>query len=92
METGKREELSDMMTEISARTVRTGSYETDYEDIYEADHDITTAEADNLIAVKYRNRMFPIIRASYTVIIFAILLMIFGYYIMFVIEKTMFLL
>ena len=81
-----------MMTEISARTVRTGSYETDYEDIYEADHDITTAEADNLIAVKYRNRMFPIIRASYTVIIFAILLMIFGYYIMFVIEKTMFLL
>lgn len=91
-ETGKREELSDMMTEISARTVRTGSYETDYEDIYEADHDITTAEADNLIAVKYRNRMFPIIRASYTVIIFAILLMIFGYYIMFVIEKTMFLL
>lgn len=67
METGKREELSDMMTEISARTVRTGSYETDYEDIYEADHDITTAEADNLIAAKYRNRMFPIIRASYVI-------------------------
>ena len=65
--TGKREELSDMMTEISARTVRTGSYETDYEDIYEADHDITTAEADSLIAVKYRNRMFPITRASYAI-------------------------
>ena len=56
-----------MMTEISARTVSTGSYETDYEDIYKADHDITTAETDNLIAVKYRNRMFPIIRASYTI-------------------------
>lgn len=37
-----------MMTEISARTVSTGSYETDYEDIYKADHDITTAETDNL--------------------------------------------
>ena len=56
-----------MMTEISARTVSTGSYETDYENIYKADHDITTAETDNLIAVKYRNRMFPIIRASYTI-------------------------
>ena len=56
-----------MMTEISARTVSTGSYETDYEDIYKADHDITTAETDNLIAFKYRNRMFPIIRASYTI-------------------------
>lgn len=56
-----------MMTEISARTVRTGSYETDYEDIYKADHDITLAEADSLIAAKYRNRMFPIIRAPYTI-------------------------
>lgn len=56
-----------MMTEISARTVSTGSYETDYEDIYKADHDITTAETDNLITVKYRNRMFPIIQASYTI-------------------------
>lgn len=84
-----------MMTKTDTRTVRTGSYETDYEDIYEADHAITTAEADNLIATKYH--MFPITRSSYTidgdtVIIFAILLMIFGYYIMFVIEKTMFLL
>lgn len=56
-----------MMTKTNTRTVRTGSYETDYEDIYEADHDITTAEADNLIAAKYRNRMFPIIRASYVI-------------------------
>lgn len=56
-----------MMTEISTRTVRTSYYETDYEDIYEADHDITPDEADSLIAAKYHNRMFPIIRASYTI-------------------------
>lgn len=54
-----------MMTKTNTRTVRTGSYETDYEAIYEADHDITTAEADNLIASKYH--MFPITRAAYTI-------------------------
>ena len=54
-----------MMTKTDTRTVRTGSYETDYEAIYEADHDITEAEADNLIAEKYHR--FPITRASYTI-------------------------
>lgn len=54
-----------MMTKTSIRTVRTGSYETDYEAVYEADHAITTAEADDLIASKYH--MFPIIRASYAI-------------------------
>ena len=55
----------DMMTKTNTSTVRTGSYETDYEAIYEADHAITAAEADNLIATKYH--MFPITRASYTI-------------------------
>lgn len=54
-----------MMTKTNTRTVRTGSYETDYETTYEADHDITTAEADSLIASKYH--MLPITRASYTI-------------------------
>lgn len=54
-----------MMTKTNTRTVRTGSYETDYEDIYKADHDITTDEADNLIATKYH--MFPITRAAYAI-------------------------
>lgn len=54
-----------MMTKTNTRTVRTGSYETDYEDIYKADHAITTAEADNLIATDYH--MFPITRASYAI-------------------------
>lgn len=55
----------DMMTKTDTRTIRTGSYETDYEAIYETDHAITTAEADNLIASKYH--MFPITRASYAI-------------------------
>lgn len=54
-----------MMTKINTSTVRTGSYETDYEATYEADHYITTAEADSLIASKYH--MFPITRASYAI-------------------------
>ena len=54
-----------MMTKTNIRTVRTGSYETDYEAIYKADHAITTAEADNLIATDYH--MFPITRASYAI-------------------------
>lgn len=54
-----------MMTKTNTSTVRTGSYETDYEDIYKADHAITTAEADNLIATDYH--MFPITRSSYTI-------------------------
>lgn len=54
-----------MMTKTDTRIVRTGSYETDYEDIYEADHGITTAEADNLLTADYH--MFPITRAAYTI-------------------------
>lgn len=54
-----------MMTKTSTRIVRTSSYETDYKDIYEADHAITTAEADNLIATDYH--MFPITRVAYTI-------------------------
>ena len=51
-----------MMNKISTRTVRTGSYETDYEAIYKADHAITEAEANELIADKYH--YFPITKAT----------------------------
>ena len=51
-----------MMTKTSTRTVRTGSYETDYETIYEADHNITEAEAADLIAAEYHR--FPITKAA----------------------------
>ena len=45
-----------MMTKISTRTVSDRSYETDYEDFYEADHNITMAEANDLILADYRFR------------------------------------
>ena len=54
-----------MMNKIETRTVFTPSgrsYETHYEDFYEADHDITEAEAANLIAAKYHG--FPITKAT----------------------------
>lgn len=51
-----------MMTKTNTRTVRTGSYETDYEAIYEADHAITEAEAADLIASDYHR--FPITKAA----------------------------
>ena len=51
-----------MMTKTSIRTVRSGSYESDYEAIYEADHAITEAEAADLIADKYHG--FPITKAA----------------------------
>ena len=51
-----------MMTKINTRTVSDRSYETDYEDLYEADHDITEAEASALIADKYQ--CFPITKAT----------------------------
>ena len=51
-----------MMTKTSVRTVRSGSYESDYEAIYEADHAITEAEAADLIASDYHR--FPITKAA----------------------------
>lgn len=54
-----------MMNKIETRTVFTPSgrsYETHYEDFYEADHDITEAEASALIADKYHG--FPITKAT----------------------------
>ena len=51
-----------MMNKVSTRTVSDRSYETDYEDFYEADHDITEAEAADLIAAKYHG--FPITKAT----------------------------
>ena len=51
-----------MMNKISTRTVSTRSYETDYEDIYEADHAITEAEVNELIAAEYH--CFPITKAT----------------------------
>ena len=51
-----------MMNKISTRTVSTRSYETEYEAIYEADHAITEAEANDLIADKYH--CFPITKAK----------------------------
>lgn len=51
-----------MMTKTNTHTVSTRSYETEYEAIYEADHAITEAEADALIADKYHG--FPITKAA----------------------------
>lgn len=50
-----------MMNKINTRTVSDRSYETDYEDLYEADHDITMAEANDLILANYHR--FPITKA-----------------------------
>ena len=51
-----------MMNKTNTRTVSTRSYETEYEAIYEADHAITEAEANELIADKYH--CFPITKAT----------------------------
>ena len=51
-----------MMTKINTRTVSDRSYETDYEDLYEADHDITMAEANDLLVSNYHR--FPITKAA----------------------------
>lgn len=64
-ETRNERNTHDMMTKTNTRTIDSRSHETDYETIYEADHAITTAEADDLIATKYH--MFPITRASYAI-------------------------
>ena len=51
-----------MMTKINTRTVSDRSYETEYEDLYEADHDITMAEANDLLVSNYHR--FPITKAA----------------------------
>ena len=51
-----------MMTKTNTRTVSTRSYETEYEAIYEADHAITEAEANDLILSSYHR--FPITKAT----------------------------
>lgn len=51
-----------MMTKINTRTINDRSYETVYEDLYEADHDITMAEANDLILSDYHR--FPITKAA----------------------------
>ena len=51
-----------MMHKINTRTINSRSYETEYEAIYEADHAITEAEADDLIAAEYH--CFPITKAT----------------------------
>ena len=51
-----------MMTKMSTRTTNARSYETDYEDIFEADHTITEAEAADLLAAEYHR--FPITKAA----------------------------
>ena len=51
-----------MMTKINTRTVSDRSYETEYEDLYEADHDITMAEANDLLVSNYHH--FPITKAT----------------------------
>ena len=50
-----------MMNKISTRIVSDRSYETDYEDFYEADHEITMVEANDLILADYHR--FPITKA-----------------------------
>lgn len=51
-----------MMNKINTRTINDRSYETEYEDLYEADHDITMAEANDLILADYHR--FPITKAA----------------------------
>ena len=51
-----------MMTKINTRTINDRSYETEYEDLYEADHEITMAEANELILSDYHR--FPITKAA----------------------------
>lgn len=51
-----------MMTKINTRSINDRSYETVYEDLYEADHDITMAEANDLILSDYHR--FPITKAA----------------------------
>lgn len=50
------------MTKINTRTINDRSYETEYEDLYEADHEITMAEANELILSDYHR--FPITKAA----------------------------
>ena len=51
-----------MMNKINTRTINARSYETDYEDLYEADHEITMAEANDLLVSNYHR--FPITKAA----------------------------
>lgn len=51
-----------MMTKTNTITINSRSYETEYEATYEADHAITEAEANDLIAAKYH--CFPITKAE----------------------------
>lgn len=53
-----------MMTKTSDKLYKNGSYEDTYTASYEADHEITTDEADELLATDYH--MFPITGACYT--------------------------
>lgn len=52
-----------MINKTSDSLYKSGSYEDTYVASYEADHEITEAEADNLLATEYH--MFPITGASY---------------------------
>ena len=51
-----------MIIKINTRTINDRSYETEYEDLYEADHDITMAEANDLLVSDYHR--FPITKAA----------------------------
>lgn len=51
-----------MMNKLNTRTINDRSYETEYEDLYEADHAITMAEANELILSDYHR--FPITKAA----------------------------
>ena len=52
-----------MINKTSDKLYKNGSYEDTFVASYEADHEITETEADNLLAADYR--MFPITGASY---------------------------
>lgn len=52
------------LEKISDKLYKNGSYEDTYIASYEADHEITTNEADELLTSKYN--MFPITGAAYT--------------------------
>ena len=60
---GTNERNHEMMTKTSDTLYKNDSYEDTFVASYAADHEITEAEADNLIATKYH--MFPITGASY---------------------------
>lgn len=59
----KQKERKPAMKKTNDIIISNGSYDTTYEATYEADHNITTSEAENLMSKHYH--MFPITHSTY---------------------------